>query len=393
VAIFAIGCSRGSVKADANSSPAPVAVRVVTARAADSPLEIAAIGNVEAIASIDVKSRITAPVVRVHFSEGQEVMKDELLFELDTETYNRQIAEIEANISKDAATAKQSEANIAKDEVTLRNTLLIADRSKQLRKEGILSQEQTELAVTNADAANASREADRAALESAKAAEKADRARLEQTRLLLGFTSIRAPIGGRAGAIAAKEGSLVKENDTTLVTILQTSPIYVSFSIPEDSLAEVRRHQASAPLPVNAVTSNTKAAAGKLSFIDNTVDSATGTIRLKALFENTDRALWPGEFVNVKATLGVERDRILVPSRTVQTGPDGKYVWVVKPSDSSASMRKVQVLRNYTPAGLAEQAVIADGLKQGEQVVSEGQLRLAPGAHVRLLAANSTGGS
>jgi multidrug efflux system membrane fusion protein len=144
---------------------------------------------------------------------------------------------------------------------------------------------------------------------------------------------------------------------------------------------------------VNAVASDTKAAAGKLSFIDNTVDSATGTIRLKSLFENTDRALWPGEFVNVKATLGVEHNRILVPSRAVQTGPDGKYVWVVKPSDSSASMRKVQVLRNYTPPGQAEQAVIEDGLKQGEQVVSEGQLRLSPGAHVRLLAANNTGGA
>ncbi|HEX4278557.1 MAG TPA: efflux RND transporter periplasmic adaptor subunit [Bryobacteraceae bacterium] len=392
-ALFVIGCSRGNVKADVNSSPAPVAVRVASARAADSPLEIAAIGNVEAIASIDVKSRITAPVIRVHFSEGQEVMKDELLFELDAETYNRQIAEIEANIAKDVATAKQSEANIAKDEVTLRNALVVAERSKQLKKEGILSQEQTELAVTNADAANASRDADRAALESATASERADRARLEQTRLLLGYTSIRAPVGGRAGAIAAKEGSLVKENDMTLVTILQTSPIYVSFSIPEDSLPEVRRHQASAPLPVNAVASDTKAAAGKLSFIDNTVDSATGTIRLKSLFENADRALWPGEFVNVKATLGVEHNRILVPSRAVQTGPDGKYVWVVKPSDSSASMRKVQVLRNYTPPGQAEQAVIEDGLKQGEQVVSEGQLRLSPGAHVRLLAANNTGGA
>jgi multidrug efflux system membrane fusion protein len=242
--------------------------------------------------------------------------------------------------------------------------------------------------VSNADAAKASLDADTAALESATAAGKADRARLEQTKLLLGYTQIRAPISGRAGAIAVKQGNLAKENDTTLVTILQTSPIYVSFPVPEDLLPEIRRYQASGSLPVNAVASDNKESRGTLSFIDNSVDIATGTIRLKASFENAQRLLWPGQFVNVRARLSVERNRVMVPSRTVQTGPDGKYVWVISPSDSSVSMRNVQVLRNYTPQGQAEQAVIGGGLKPGEQVVSEGQLRLAPGAHVRLLAPN-----
>jgi membrane fusion protein, multidrug efflux system len=387
--LIVISCSRGSVKADAGNAPPAVAVRAASAAVADAPVEVAGIGNVEAISSVDVKSRVTAPVVRVHFSEGQDVVKDELLFDLDAETYNRQIAEIEANIARDSANEKQNEANIAKDEVMLKNAELIANRGKQLVKEGIFSQEQTEQLVSNADAANASLAADRAALESAKAAGKADRARLQQTTLLLGYTQIRAPISGRAGAIAVKEGSLAKENDTTLVTILQTSPIYVSFSVPEDLLPEVRRYQTSGSLAVKAVTSDNKESSGVLSFIDNTVDTTTGTIRMKSSFENRERALWPGQFVNVRARLNMEHNRILVPSRTVETGPDGKYVWVINPSDSSVSMRNVQVLRNYTPAGQPEQAVIGDGLKPGEQVVSEGQLHLAPGAHVRLLAPNA----
>jgi membrane fusion protein, multidrug efflux system len=389
-ALSVVSCSRGDVNAgSAPAAPPPVAVRAVSAAVADVPLEIAAIGNVEAISSVDVKSRVTAPVLRVHFSEGQDVKKGELLFELDPETYNRQITEIEANIAKDSANEKQAEANIAKDEVMLKNARLIADRGTQLSKEGIFSKEQTEQVVSNAAAAKASLEADRAALESAKAAGKADSARLEQTRLLLGYTRIFAPMTGRAGAIAVKQGNLAKENDTTLVTILQTSPIYVSFSVPEDMLPEVRRFNTSHPLAVRAVAADGKESGGALTFIDNTVDATTGTIRLKASFDNAQRALWPGQFVNVRARLNMERNRVLVPSRTVQTGPEGKYVWVVNPSDSSAAMRTVQVLRNFTPQGQPDQAVIGVGLKAGEQVVSEGQLRLAPGAHVRLLAPNA----
>jgi multidrug efflux system membrane fusion protein len=186
--------------------------------------------------------------------------------------------------------------------------------------------------------------------------------------------------------MAAKEGTMVKENDTTLVTLLQISPIYVSFSVPEDVLPEVRRYQASGSLAVSVIAPDKRESRGALSFIDNTVDTSTGTIRLKSTFENADRALWPGQFVNVRARLSTEHNRILIPSQAVQTGPDGKYVWVVSP-DSSASMRKVQVLRNYTPPGQTEQAVIGEGIKPGEKVVLEGQLRLSPGAHVRPLAA------
>lgn len=353
--------------------------------AADVPLEIAAIGNVEAISTVDVKARITAPVLRVNFLEGQDVRQGELLFELDPEPFNRQIAEMEANIAKDVANAKQAEANVARDQATYKNLDAIAVRSAQLLKDGILSREQNEQSRAGADAANASVAADRAALDSASAAEKADRARLQQTRLQLEYTKIYAPISGRAGAIAIKQGSLAKENDNTLVTLLQTAPIYVSFSVPENLLPEIRRYNSAKPLAITAVSADGRVSTGTLQFIDNAVDATTGTIKLKASFGNADRALWPGQFVNVRARLSVEHDRILISSQAVQTGPEGKYVWVLNPADSTVSMRGVTVLRIYSPEGQGEKAVIGAGLRPGENVISEGQMRLAPGAKVRLL--------
>ena len=372
---------------------APEAVRTITATSADVPLEIAAIGNVEAVSSVDVKARVTAPILRVHFSEGQDVRQGDYLFELDPETFNRQIAEVEANIAKDSANEKQSEANILRDDATWRNLDSIAKRSARLNIEGILSAEQTAQAQSNADAAKASVDADRAARDSAQAAAKADRARLEQIRLQLDYTKIRAPIPGRAGAIAAKQGNLAKENDNTLVTILQTSPVYVSFPVPENLLPDIRKYNAAHPLEITAKTSDGKLATGSLQFIDNAVDTTTGTIRLKGTFGNADRALWPGQFVSVSARLSVEKDRILIASQALQTGPAGKYVWILNPADSTVSMRDVTVLRLFTPPGQPETAVIGSGLKPGEAVVSEGQMRLAPNAKVRVLQPNTASGS
>jgi multidrug efflux system membrane fusion protein len=362
----------------------PVAVRVIPAVASDVPLEAAGIGNVEALASVDVKSRVTAPVIRVHFAEGDDVKEGQPLFDLDPETWNRQITELEADVAKDVAAERQAQANIAKDQATLKNAQSVAQRGEQLLKEGIFSREQTDQVVSTADAAKASLDADQAALESARAAENADRARLAQTRLQLTFTTITAPLSGRAGAIQIKAGNIVKENDTTLVTILQTTPIYVTFSVPEDVLPEVRRYNAAGPLVVTAITANGSMANGTLRFIDNTVDATTGTIKLKAIFDNPQRLLWPGQFVNVRAKLETEHGRVLIPARTIQTGPQGKYVWVVG-ADSTAVMKTVEVLRNYTPPGQPEEAVIGSGLEPGQQVISEGQLRLAPGARVQLL--------
>ena len=383
-------CSRlGQPPTSAQAAEPPPAVRVISAVAADVPLDISAIGNVEAISSVDVKARVTAPVTKVLFAEGQDVRQGELLFELDAEPLKRQIAEIEANIAKDAANEKQAESNILRDLATYKNLDSMGRRSAQLLKEGILSRESSEQAQSNAAAAQASVEADRAALESAKAAGKADTAKLQQTRLQLDYTKVYAPISGRAGAIAIKQGGLAKENDLTLVTILQTAPIYVSFSVPENLLPEIRKYNSSKPLEIAAATSDNKVSTGRLHFIDNSVDTSSGTIRLKATFTNAGRELWPGQFVNVKATLNVERDRILVSSQAVQTGPQGKYVWVFNPADSTVTMRDISVLRTYQTPGEPEKAVIGAGLNSGESIVSEGQMHLAPGARVRLLSPNS----
>ncbi|NDJ09854.1 MAG: efflux RND transporter periplasmic adaptor subunit [Acidobacteriia bacterium] len=379
--------------AQTSAPPAPEAVRALTAESATVPLEVTSIGNVEAISSVEIKSRITSPILRVHFSEGQDVKQGDLLFELDAETINRQIAEIDATILRDAANAKQAEANILRDQATLRNLQSIATRTNQLLKEGVLSKEQAGQAVANSEAAAATVDAVKASLDSARAAETADRARLQQARLQLEYTKIKAPLAGRAGVISAKQGNLARENDNTLVTLLQVSPVYVSFPIPENLLTEVRKYNSSRPLEIAAVTSDNRRTVGTLQFIDNTVDSTTGTIRLKATFNNSDRALWPGQFVNVTARLNMEKERVLVVSQALQTGPRGKYVWVLNPTTATVSMRPVTVLRLYSQPGQPEKAVVGEGLQAGEQVISEGQMRLVPNAKVRLLQPNETSGN
>ena len=387
--LLLIGCSRqDAVHAQAGKMPV-VAVRVVSAVTKDIPLDIASIGNVEAVSSVDVKSRIAGQVSQVRFESGQDVQAGQVLFQIDSEPLLRQIAELEANIARDVAQEKQALANVAKDEAQLKSDKSKADRGRELAKEGVFSKEQTETLVSAADSSQANLDADRAAVESGRAAKRADEAKLAQTNLQLGYAQITAPISGRTGAIAIKQGNLVKDNDTTLVTILQITPIYVSFAVPEQLLPQVRRYNGQRPLVVEAVAADNSTVQGKLDFIDNTVDTTTGTIKLKAVFDNQTRKLWPGQFVNVRARLDVEQGRVVVPARTVQSGPQGKYVWVVN-GDETVAMRPVQVLRNYISSEASEQAVIGSGLQSGESIISEGQMLLMPGAKVRVLKAKSS---
>jgi len=352
----------------------PAAVRAVAVTQSDVPLDISAVGNVESMATVDVKSRVAGQVLRVAFQEGQNVTKGQLLFEIDPEPIRRQLAEIQANLSKDSALEEQAKANVTRDDAQIKQTRAAADRGVELAKDGIFSKEQTEQVVATNDTALASLEADKAAIASAEASIRADRARLAQTQLQLNYTSIAAPITGRAGAINVKAGNLIKDNDAVMVTLLQMSPIYVTFGVPEKLLPEI--HQG---LQVMA-----SAKTGVLQFIDNSVDATTGTIKLKARFANEDRTLWPGEFVNVQTRLSLERDRIIIPSRAVQSGPQGKYVWILNP-DQTVAIRPVEVVRLYKTENTPEESVIGSGLKLGEEVVSEGQMRLLPGAKVRLL--------
>lgn len=360
-------------------------VRAVAAVSQDVPLDVSAVGTVEAITSVDVKSRVAGQVLRVDFQEGQNVEKGQLLFEIDPEPLQRQIAELEADVAKDVALEAQARANVTKDQANIQQTAAAARRGEELSKEGIFSKEQTEQVVSTNEQAQAALAADQAAVESAVASNKADHARLLQTQLQLQYTKIDAPISGRAGAITLKAGNLIKDNDAALVNIMQISPIYVSFGVPEQLLEDVRKFNQERPLVVRATPDGENTVTGQLKFIDNTVDSTTGTIKLKAEFPNSDRTLWPGQFVNVQAQLDVEHDRTTVPLQTIQTGPQGKYVWVMNKDTATVQIKPVQVVRNYVPAKGAELAIIGTGISPGDMVISEGQMRLAPGMKVRVL--------
>ena len=381
-----VSCSKeGSKGRGGMTAMPPVAVRTTPATASAVPLQVSAIGNVEAMATVDVKSRVAGQILRVYFKEGQDVHQGQLLFEIDPEPLQRQVAQIEADLAKDSALVRQAQANVLRDQANVQQSRAQADRGIQLSKDGIFSKEQTEQVTATAESAEATLQADRAAVVSSEAAVKSDQARLAQTNLQLSYTKITAPITGRAGAIAINAGNLVKDNDTALVTLLQMSPIYVSFGVPEQYLPEVRKFNSEHPLEVTASTSGARAT-GTLRFIDNTVDATTGTIKLKAEFANKDRVLWPGEFVNVDARLQMQQNLILIPTRAVETGPNGKYVWVMDPEKKTVQMRLVKVLRNYQEPQKGEQAVIGDGLHSGEVVISEGQMSLTPGAKVQVLA-------
>ncbi len=381
-------CTRAAAKAPAATEAIPV--REVRAVSEDVPLEIAAVGNVEAMARVEVKSRVAGQINSVAFSEGQNVSKGQLLFSIDRETLEHQALEEQANLERDAAMEQQARAVVARDTAAKKQSQSEADVARQLGTLGVISGQRVSQLVTTSDSANAALRADQAAVEAAAGTTRADRARLAETELQLRFTDVVAPISGRAGTVAVKAGNMVRDNDTTLVTLLQLAPIYVTFGIPEQSLPEVRRLYAAGQLVVNAsmdgANGNTSVVQGHLAFIDNTVDATTGTIRLKAVFPNTDNALWPGAFVNVRLRLGVETSRTVVPESSIQDGLDGKYVWLVK--SGTASIEPVTVLRTYRPATGLEQAIVGSGIKPGDMVVTEGQLRLTPGATIALLDAS-----
>lgn len=395
-----ISCTRVVAKANATASEA-VPVRAVRAVSEDVPLEIAAVGNVEAIDSVDVKSRVAGQINRVAFAEGQSVTKGQLLFSIDRETLERQTLEQQATLERDAAMEQQARAVVARDAAAERQSQSEAETARQLGALGVISGQQVRQLVTTSDTSKAALHADQAAVEAAAGSTKADRARLAETQLQLRFTHVFAPISGRAGAVMIKAGNMVRDNETTLVTLRQLAPIYVTFGIPEQSLAEVRRLNISGQLTVDVSTDKTNASGsgnttgsvkgGHLVFIDNTVDASTGTIRLKAVFPNIDNALWPGEFANVRLRLGVEARRTVVPESSVQASQDGQYVWLVR--SGIASTVPVTVLRTYRPPNGPEQAVIGSGIKPGDMVVTEGQLRLTVDATVTLLSTPGRGPS
>ncbi|HKA46229.1 MAG TPA: efflux RND transporter periplasmic adaptor subunit [Burkholderiales bacterium] len=346
-------CSEKQSSAAEKKTGGGPAVPVIVASVATKtvPLRVQAIGNVESYATVSVKARVDGQIVKVFFADGQEVATGQPLFQLDPRPFE--------------ALLQQAEAALQRDKAQLERARVQEERYKDLLQKNFVSPDAYAQFRTNVDTAQATVRADEAAVENA--------------RLQVEYTTIRSPITGRTGKIMIQLGNMVKANDTgPLVVINQITPVYLSFAVPEQYLAEIRKYMAERKLPVEArlPDSVNTAATGELAFIDNAVDATTGTVKLRAVFENKDRALWPGQFVTASLTLREQHDAVVVPSQAVQTGPKGTFVFVVKP-ELTAEMRDVVVERVD-----GEQTLIAKGLAPGERVVTTGQSRLVPGIKV-----------
>ncbi|HWF86434.1 MAG TPA: efflux RND transporter periplasmic adaptor subunit [Vicinamibacterales bacterium] len=366
-AFLTLGCSAGEAqpqqavaagggRGGGQQAAVPVTTATVVQKA--MPVEITVIGTTEPYSTVAVHSQITGELTSVNFKEGDDVKKGQVLFTLDRRPLE--------------AAVDQAQANLAKDQAQATNARAQAARYQDLLKRGIATHEQSDQMISNAAALDATVAADRAALESAK--------------VQLAYATITAPLSGRTGALMVHAGNLVRAADTIpLVVINQVAPIYVSFGVPEAQLPELKRYMARERIGVQAVPPNDQGtpSTGIISFIDNTVDPTTGTIKIKGTFPNQDHRLWPGQFVNVVVRLTTQADAVVVPAAAVQTGQQGSYVFVVK-DDKTVDMRTVQVERVAN-----SEAVIKDGLKTGETIVTDGQLLLVPGSRISVKSADT----
>ena len=355
LAIFSPGCSN---EKSGKPVSAPIPVTVSTAIQKMVPVQLRVIGNVQAYSTVAVKSLVGGELVGVHFTEGQDVKKGDLLFTIDSQPFEAVLKQAEANLQKDLAQAKNAQED--------------ARRYEFLIQKSVVARQQYDKVRTDADALEATVLADRAAVNNAE--------------IQLGYCSIHSPIDGRTGSINIKKGNIIaavgQPNAIDLVTINQIIPIYVIFYVPEQNLPEIKKYMARGSLKVEALPPNDTSGGeqGVLTFIDNTVDKTTGTILLKGTFANREKKLWPGQFVNVVLTLTTEPNAIVVPSQAIQTGQEGQYVFVIKP-DLTAEYRPVVISRT-----IDKETIIEKGLQAGERVVTDGQLQLVPGTKVEVKA-------
>lgn len=389
-----------------------VPVVVATATQKTIPIQLSATGTVEAYSTVSVKSQVGGQLTGVYFQQGQNVKKGDLLFKIDSRPLQAalmqanaakakdlaQVKQAQANVLKAIAQVNQAKANVVKDKAQATNADVQAQRYTSLLKQGAISKEQAQQYQTTAEAQQATVKADQggvanvqaavaaaqADVQNAEAAVASDEAAIDNAKVQLSYTSIYAPIAGRTGSLKLTQGNLVKANaanaEDSLITISQIHPIYVNFSIPQRLLPDIKKYSANGKLEVDALPPKDagRPVQGELTFVDSGVNTQTGTIQLKGTFANADERLFPGQFVNVVLKLSEEPNAITIPSQAVQSGQQGQFVYVVKP-DKTAEMRPISVgdtVKNET--------VIKQGLKSGEQVVTDGQFNLVAGAIVQV---------
>jgi len=353
VLALAAGCSRERPA----HAPAPAPVTVIKAATRDMPILVSAPGSVEAINSVSVKSLVDGQLMEALVKDGADVAKDQLLFRIDPRPAQAALQQAVSAQAKDQATLEQARSQV--------------ERYKDIAAKGYLSADQMEQYRTN--------------LGVAMAAVKVDEANVAAAKVTLGYTDIHAPIAGRIGRILIQPGNVVKANDTNaLVTINQIEPIFVNFALPSSLLGRIQTAQKLAPLAVEAsVIGIERPIEGKVAFVDNAVDTTTGTIKLRGEFANAEHALWPGQLVTISLTLGHDANAIVLPDHAVQNGPNGAYVFVVK-DDHTVEQRSVTVARI-----VEGQAVVEKGLAAGETVVLDGQSRVEDKAKVNVIDPNS----
>jgi multidrug efflux system membrane fusion protein len=354
--VVAAGCAKQQA---ALGPPPPIPIKVGTAELKTVPVEVRAIGHIEAFSTVSIKPQVSGELVGVRFQEGQDVHRGDVLFDIDRRPFEVALQQATANLARDKASADNSRAQEA--------------RYSRLLQEGVVSKEQADQFRT--------------AAETAEAQVKADQAMIDQVKLELDYCTIRSPLDGRTGTLMVHRGNLVKGNDVPiLVVINQISPIYVNFAVPEQFLADIKKYRSQGALSVAAaVPDGGPQEKGAMSFVDNTVDRSTGTITIKATFANQTRRLWPGQFVDVVLTLTQRPNAVVVPTVAVQNSQNGQYVFVVKPNNT-VEERKVTTGATYQSSTVIEQ-----GLTAGESVVTDGQLRLVTGAPVLIKSGSEAG--
>jgi multidrug efflux system membrane fusion protein len=385
-AILLTGCLN---KAQQNFERPPSPVQVSAAVSQDVPTYLDAIGKTVAREVVSVQPQVAGRIMKIHFADGANVRKGDLLFTIDTRPFEASLKQAQANLSKSMALRKQAEANLARELAQAKWGLVQVERYRVLAEQGVVAREQYEQLRANYDALRATAEAARAAVRSADEAIKVDAAAIESAKVQLSYCYIRSPIDGRAGQRIVDVGNVVNPgaqgntdpvngNSNSLVVIERLDPIYADFTISQASLTSVQEQMRAGSLKteVRLPDTNVEMVAGQLTFLDNSVQDATGQVNLRATIPNSGHQFWPGRFVNIRLVLSTIRGAVLVPVSAPQMSAQGSFIYVIKP-DSTAEQRPVLLGQRQ-----GDLIVVEKGVEAGERVVINGQLGVTPGGKV-----------